>query len=56
MDIYFTRRLVGERLNEAREQIPEGFGDPEIRPISTGMGLVLFYYLQDTTNTYSLEE
>ena len=26
MDIYFTRRLVSERLQEAREQIPEGFG------------------------------
>ncbi|MFQ5607076.1 MAG: efflux RND transporter permease subunit, partial [Candidatus Zixiibacteriota bacterium] len=56
MDIYFTRRLVGERLQEAREQIPEGFGEPEMGPISTGMGLVLFYYLEDTTGTYSLEE
>ena len=25
-------------------------------PISTGMGLVLFYYLDDTTGEYSLEE
>ena len=41
LDIYFTRRLVGERLQEAREQIPEGFGEPEMGPISTGMGLVL---------------
>ncbi|MDX9857599.1 MAG: CusA/CzcA family heavy metal efflux RND transporter [candidate division Zixibacteria bacterium] len=56
LDIYFTRRLVGERLQEAREQIPEGFGEPEMGPISTGMGLVLFYYLEDTTGTYSLEE
>ncbi len=56
LDIYFTRRLVGERLQEAREQIPEGFGEPKMGPISTGMGLVLFYYLEDTTGTYSLEE
>ncbi len=56
MDIYFARQLVGERLQEAREQIPEGFGDPEMGPISTGMGLVLFYYLEDTTGRYSLEE
>ena len=56
MDIYFARQLIGERLQEAREQIPEGFGDPELGPISTGMGLVLFYYLQDTTGRYSLEE
>lgn len=55
-DIYFARQLVGERLNEAREQIPPGFGEPGMGPISTGMGLVLFYYLDDTTGQYSLEE
>jgi len=56
MDIYFARQLVGERLQEAREQIPEGFGEPEMGPISTGMGQILFYYLDDTTGEYSLEE
>ena len=56
MDIYFCRQLVGERLNEAREAIPQGFGEPEMGPISTGMGLVLFYYLEDTTGQYSLTE
>lgn len=56
MDIYFCRQLVNERLQEAREQIPEGFGEPEMGPISTGMGLVLFYYLEDTTGQRSLEE
>jgi cobalt-zinc-cadmium resistance protein CzcA len=56
MDIYFARQLVGERLQEAREQIPEGFGDPEMGPISTGMGLVLFYYLEDETGERTLEE
>ncbi|MDX2475073.1 MAG: CusA/CzcA family heavy metal efflux RND transporter [Candidatus Krumholzibacteria bacterium] len=56
MDIYFARQVVGERLQEAREQIPAGFGDPEMGPIATGMGLVLFYYLDDTTGKYSLEE
>ena len=56
VDIYFARQLVGERLNEAREQIPDGFGEPEMGPIATGMGLVLFYYLEDTTGSYSLDE
>lgn len=55
-DIYFSRRLVNERLQEAREQIPEGFGEPELGPISTGMGLILFYYLEDTTGQFTLEE
>ena len=54
--IYFARQLVNERLQEAREQIPEGFGDPQMGPISTGMGLILFYYLEDETGKYSLEE
>jgi cobalt-zinc-cadmium resistance protein CzcA len=56
VDLYFARQLVGERLTEAREQIPEGFGEPEMGPISTGMGLVLFYYLEDETGNYSLAE
>ncbi len=55
-DIYFSRQLVNERLQEARDQIPEGFGEPEMGPISTGMGLILFYYLEDETGTRSLEE
>jgi len=55
-DIYFARQLVNERLQEAREQIPEGFGEPAMGPIATGMGLILFYYLEDETGKYSLEE
>lgn len=38
MDLYFARRLVMERLPEAREAIPEGFGTPSMGPISTGLG------------------
>lgn len=37
-DIYFARQLIGERLQQARESIPEGYGDPEMGPISTGLG------------------
>ncbi|RKZ07643.1 CusA/CzcA family heavy metal efflux RND transporter, partial [bacterium] len=55
-DLYFARQLVGERLPEARSRIPDGFGEPEMGPISTGMGLVLFYYLEDSTGKHSLEE
>jgi cobalt-zinc-cadmium resistance protein CzcA len=56
MDIYFARQLVNERLQEARDEIPDGFGDPKLGPISTGMGLILFYYLHDETGQRSLEE
>jgi len=37
-DIYRARQLVGERLGEAVESIPEGYGQPEMGPISTGLG------------------
>jgi len=56
IDIYFARQVVGERLQEARDQIPASFGEPAMGPISTGMGLVLFYYLKDESHKYSLEE
>ncbi len=55
-DIYFARQVVNERLQEAREQIPEGFGEPQMGPISSSMGLILFYYLKDESGKYSLEE
>lgn len=55
-DIYFARQLVGERLQLAREEIPEGFGDPEMGPIATGLGQILFYVLEDETGKRSPEE
>ncbi len=38
MDIYFCRRLVMERLPQAKDMIPSGFESPEMGPISTGLG------------------
>lgn len=49
VNIYFARQLVNERLQQAREEIPEGFGVPQMGPISTGMGQILFYTLEDET-------
>jgi heavy metal efflux system protein len=37
-DVYWARQLVSERLSEAREQIPEGYGEPGMGPISSGLG------------------
>lgn len=37
-DIYWARQLISERLVEAREQIPEGYGEPTMGPISSGLG------------------
>jgi len=55
-DVYFARQLVNERLQLAREQIPAGFGDPEMGPIATGLGQILFYVLEDETGHRSPEE
>ncbi|MGH7500409.1 MAG: efflux RND transporter permease subunit, partial [Longimicrobiales bacterium] len=55
-DIYFARQLVNERLQQAREEIPEGLGDPTMGPISSGLGQVLFYYLDADPERYSLLE
>ncbi len=55
-DIYFARQLVNERLQGARDQIPDGLGDPAMGPISSGLGQVLFYYLDADPDRYSLEE
>ncbi len=54
-DIYFARQIVSERLSEAREAIPSGFGQPEMGPISSGQGLVLYYNLVDEGGEHSLE-
>ncbi|MCZ6690325.1 MAG: CusA/CzcA family heavy metal efflux RND transporter [Planctomycetota bacterium] len=37
-DIYWCRQMVSERLQEAREAIPEGYGEIEMGPPSTGLG------------------
>jgi cobalt-zinc-cadmium resistance protein CzcA len=44
-DIYFARQLVFERLQSAKELIPEGVGTPEIGPNTSGLGQVYQYYL-----------
>jgi cobalt-zinc-cadmium resistance protein CzcA len=44
-DIYFARSLVFERLQSAREMIPDGVGTPEIGPNTSGLGQVYQYVL-----------
>jgi heavy metal efflux system protein len=54
MDIYFCRRLVMERLPQARETIPQGLGAPEMGPISSGLGEI--YQFEVKGEGYSLME
>tara|TARA_R110000782_G_scaffold86186_1_gene167263 strand:- start:1091 stop:4288 length:3198 start_codon:yes stop_codon:yes gene_type:complete len=44
-DIYLARQLVFERLQAARELIPEGVGIPEMGPNTSGLGQVYQYLL-----------
>ncbi|MFV1980157.1 MAG: efflux RND transporter permease subunit, partial [Rhodothermia bacterium] len=46
-DVFFARRLVMERLAQAREEIPDGLGEPGLGPITTGLGGVLNYVLRN---------
>ena len=52
VDTYFARQLVLERLSDAREQIPENIGSPEMGPISTGLGEVYQYELKSSDGSY----
>ena len=45
-DIYWARQQVQERLSEAKNSIPAGFGDPAMAPLSTGLGEIYQYTLR----------
>ncbi|MCK5689923.1 efflux RND transporter permease subunit, partial [Myxococcota bacterium] len=53
VDTYFARQLVFERLQMAKEQMPDGV-EPEMGPISTGLGEVFQYTLK--SDRHSLTE
>ncbi|MBX9851947.1 MAG: CusA/CzcA family heavy metal efflux RND transporter [Cytophagaceae bacterium] len=44
-DIYWARQLVGEKIKIAQDQIPKGLGNPDMAPISTGLGEIYQYVL-----------
>ncbi|PQA58652.1 CusA/CzcA family heavy metal efflux RND transporter [Siphonobacter curvatus] len=44
-DLYWARQQVSERLTEAKTLIPENVGNPELSPISTGLGEIYQYTL-----------
>ncbi|MFV3307703.1 CusA/CzcA family heavy metal efflux RND transporter [Pseudomonas sp. NY15181] len=44
-DLFFARQLVNERLQQAREQLPEGV-ESALGPISTGLGEIFLWTIE----------
>jgi cobalt-zinc-cadmium resistance protein CzcA len=53
VDIYFARRLVGEKLQEAKERLPQGYGEPALGPNSSGLGQVFWYTIESADQKLS---
>ena len=62
---YLPRQLISEKIQAAAERIPEGFGTPEMGPISTGLGEIYQYvldvepeyqYLYSTTDLRTIQD
>jgi cobalt-zinc-cadmium resistance protein CzcA len=45
MGTYLPRQLIAEKIKSASANIPEGFGTPEMGPITTGLGEIYQYTL-----------
>ncbi len=45
MGAYLPRQLIAEKIKSASANIPEGFGAPEMGPITTGLGEIYQYTL-----------
>jgi cobalt-zinc-cadmium resistance protein CzcA len=44
-DIYFARQLINERLQQIKDDLPEGL-NPEMGPIATGLGEIFMYIVE----------
>ncbi|BBP02972.1 cytochrome-c peroxidase [Sulfuriferula plumbiphila] len=53
VDIYFARRLVGEKLQEVKGRIPEGYGEPVLGANSSGLGQVFWYTIESADKKLS---
>lgn len=56
---YLPRQLIAEKIKSAAEKIPEGFGTPEMGPITTGLGEIYQYTLEvkpEFKNNYSVTD
>ena len=45
VDIYFARQLVAQKVQEAKADLPPGIPEPELGPVTTGLGEIYQYEL-----------
>lgn len=45
VDIYFARQLISEQLKSAEKIIPKDLGQPEMAPVTTGLGEIYQYVI-----------
>ncbi len=56
---YLPRQLIAEKISEASENIPQGFGTPVMGPVTTGLGEIYQYILDEKPgyeNRYSITD
>ncbi|HSO32207.1 MAG TPA: CusA/CzcA family heavy metal efflux RND transporter [Labilithrix sp.] len=53
-ELYLARQLVGERVTDARRNIPERYGSPQLGPVSSGLGEVFHFEVKSTKGDKSL--
>ncbi|MCA9065524.1 MAG: efflux RND transporter permease subunit, partial [Planctomycetaceae bacterium] len=52
-DIYRARQLVAERLSAAASGIPDGYGTPEMGPLTTALGEILQFEVLDRSGNHT---
>ncbi|MEE9372019.1 MAG: CusA/CzcA family heavy metal efflux RND transporter [Saprospiraceae bacterium] len=45
VDIYWAREQINQKIQKAKKEIPEGMGNPEMGPITTGLGEIYQYVI-----------
>ncbi|HNF16380.1 MAG TPA: efflux RND transporter permease subunit, partial [Leptospiraceae bacterium] len=45
VDIWFARQLVNERVKQVENEIPDGYGKPELSPVATALGDIYEFVL-----------
>jgi cobalt-zinc-cadmium resistance protein CzcA len=52
-EIYWARQQVNERLMRVSQDIPEGFGKPEMGPVATGLGEIYQFEVKNAPGSKS---